>query len=112
MEPDMRIKEDYDKILKVGDQVKFHSGNFSGLTGIIKETDWNSTHPRALYGYYHTVQLSNGETGYIEKSEHTAKFKEKAYRGGHVCGYVLGHVPQMHRDPGHSADHGRSGAAA
>lgn len=29
-----------------------------------------------------------------------------------VCGHVLGHVPQMHRDPGHSADHGRPGAAA
>ena len=71
----MRTKEDYDKILKAGNQVKFHSGNFSGLTGIIKETDWNSTHPRAIYGCYHTVQLSNGETGYIEKSEHYRKIK-------------------------------------
>lgn len=56
--------------LEVGDKVEFHSGNFEGLTGEITHTDWNSKHEKAIYGVRHTVKLSNGETGYIEKAEH------------------------------------------
>ena len=56
--------------IKVGDKVVFHSGNFSGLTGKIIATDFNSKKPRAIYGILHTVKLSDGRIGYIEKSEH------------------------------------------
>jgi transcription antitermination factor NusG len=62
--------------LKMGDKVKFISGNFAGLTGIIKNTDYNSTNPKAICGFYHEVLLSNGKTGYIEKSEHFIKQPE------------------------------------
>lgn len=58
------------KQLEVNDNVKFVSGNFEGLTGIITHTDFNSDNPNAIYGYYHTVKLSDGRTGHIEKSEH------------------------------------------
>jgi transcription antitermination factor NusG len=58
------------RTLNVGDKVIFHSGNFAGLTGIITHLDWESTDPRAIYGFLHTVELSDGRTGYIEKSEH------------------------------------------
>ena len=54
----------------VGDKIKFHSGNFEGLIGEITEIDWNSKHPMAIYGFLHTVSISNGRVGYIEKSEH------------------------------------------
>ena len=54
--------------IAVGDKVSFHSGNYKGLTGEITEIDWNSKHPNAIYGVYHTVLLSNGEIGHIEKS--------------------------------------------
>lgn len=56
--------------LKVGDSVIFKSGNYDGLTGVIIETDWKSKHPNAMYGFYHTVKLSNGKIGHIEKGEH------------------------------------------
>ena len=56
--------------LKLGDSVEFISGNYEGLTGKIIEVDWKSNHPNAIYGYYHTVELSNGVIGHIEKSEH------------------------------------------
>lgn len=56
--------------IKVGAKISFHTGNFEGLTGVITNVDWNSSHQNAIYGYYHTVQLSNGETGYIEKTGH------------------------------------------
>ena len=58
------------KELKVGDNVVFNSGNYAGLTGVIIEIDWDSKHKNAIYGIYHTVQLSNGHIGHIEKSEH------------------------------------------
>ena len=56
--------------LKLGDSVEFISGNYEGLTGKIIEVDWKSNHPNAIYGYYHTVELSNGFIGHIEKYEH------------------------------------------
>jgi len=68
-----KTQEELDKILKVGDKVEFHSGNFIGLIGVIKKTNWNSNHPKAIYGYYHKVQLLTGKIGYIEKSEHFHK---------------------------------------
>ena len=58
------------KTLKVGDNVVFNTGNYAGLTGVITEIDWDSNHKNAIYGFYHTVQLSNGHIGHIEKSEH------------------------------------------
>jgi hypothetical protein len=58
------------KTLKVGNNVVFNTGNYAGLTGVITGTDWNSKHKNAIYGFYHTVQLSNGHIGHIEKSEH------------------------------------------
>ena len=63
------MKKDKAK-LKVGDKVEFHSGNFEGLTGEITHTDWKSKHKNAIYGIRHTVILSNGEIGFIEKAEH------------------------------------------
>ena len=56
--------------IKKGDKVKFTSGNFQGLTGIVQNVDWHSDNERAIYGYYHEVLLSDGRTGFIEKSEH------------------------------------------
>jgi ribosomal protein L24 len=56
--------------LKTGDIVLFLSGNFEGLIGEVTSVNYNSTKKEAIYGYLHTVSLSNGETGYIEKSEH------------------------------------------
>jgi transcription antitermination factor NusG len=58
------------KTLSVGDNVVFNTGNYAGLTGVITEIDWNSKNPNAIFGCYHTVQLSNGNIGYINKSEH------------------------------------------
>ena len=58
------------KKLEKGDNVKFISGNFQGLFGTILDVDYNSKDKKAIYGYLHTVQLSNGNIGYIEKSEH------------------------------------------
>jgi transcription antitermination factor NusG len=54
--------------LSVGDEVKFHSGNYEGLTGVITEAKYNV--PDTLYGLKFTVKLSNGQIGSIEKSEH------------------------------------------
>lgn len=56
--------------LKKGDKVKFTSGNFEGLSAIVKNVDWHSKNEKAIYGYYHEVLLSDGRTGFIEKSEH------------------------------------------
>lgn len=58
------------KTLKVGDSVVFNTGNYAGLTGVITEIDWHSKHKNAICGFYHTVQLSNGHLGHIEKPEH------------------------------------------
>ena len=63
------------KELKVGDNVIFNSGNYIGLTGIITNVDWKSKHKNAIFGFYHTVQLSNGHIGHIEKSEHWSYLK-------------------------------------
>lgn len=54
--------------LSVGDEVKFHSGNFEGLTGIITKIKYNV--PDTPYGLQFTVKLSNSKIGYIEKAEH------------------------------------------
>jgi len=61
------------KNLKVGDRVHFKSGNYEGLDGTIIATDYQSKNNNAMYGYYHTVRLSNGKIGHIEKSEHFVK---------------------------------------
>lgn len=54
--------------LRVGDEVKFHSGNYEGLTGKVTELKYNV--PNTPYGLMFGVKLSNGKTGYIEKAEH------------------------------------------
>jgi ribosomal protein L24 len=56
--------------LKVRDKVVFHSGNYEGLEGEVTNVDWKSQHPKAIFGIWHEVKLSNGEMGNIEKSEH------------------------------------------
>jgi hypothetical protein len=56
--------------IKNGDNVIFNTGNYAGLSGVVTNTDWKSKHRNAIYGIYHTVLLSNGTIGYIEKSEH------------------------------------------
>ena len=56
--------------LCIGTKVQFHSGNFEGLTGVVTKIDWQSAHHNAIYGFYHTVELSDGRIGFIEKSEH------------------------------------------
>lgn len=54
--------------IEIGDKVEFVSGNYKGLTGEVVSTDWNAKN--TPYGVRHKVKLSNGEIGYIEKSEH------------------------------------------
>ena len=54
--------------LSVGDQVKFHSGNFEGLTGTITKVEYGKQFEPFAIRF--TVELSNGKIGYIEKSEH------------------------------------------
>ncbi len=56
--------------IKIVDQVFFKSGNFEGLTGEVIAVDFKSKDSMAIYGYLHTVKLSNGKIGCIEKSEH------------------------------------------
>lgn len=58
------------KQVKKGDVIKFISGNFKGLHATILEVNFSSKDERAIYGYLHTIELSNGKIGYIEKSEH------------------------------------------
>lgn len=54
--------------LSVGDEVKFHSGNFEGLTGKVIKVEYGKQFEP--YGLRFTVELSNGKIGYIEKAEH------------------------------------------
>jgi transcription antitermination factor NusG len=58
------------KQLKNGDNVKFISGNYEGLFGTIIKLDFESKDKKAIYGYLHSVQLSKGDIGFIEKIEH------------------------------------------
>lgn len=57
-----------------GDKVYFHSGNFEGLSGVVTKIDIQDS--SAPYGFVHEVKLSNGQIGFIEKSEHWV-FEEK-----------------------------------
>jgi hypothetical protein len=59
------IKQLEDKFLNR--DVKFISGNFKGLTGKCINVEEKED---ALYGTLLTFQLSNGDIGYAEKSEH------------------------------------------
>lgn len=56
--------------LKNGDNLKFVSGNYQGLFGTIIKLDFESKDKKAIYGYLHSVQLSNGDIVFIEKIEH------------------------------------------
>jgi len=51
----------------MGDEVKFNSGPYKGLTGTIIKEEYGKQFP---YWLRYTVKLSNGEIGYIEKPEH------------------------------------------
>lgn len=68
---DKTLKE----IFPIGTKLFFHSGNYVGLEGEIIDADYNSLDPRAIFGYLLTVKLSNGQIGYVEKSEHIQKIK-------------------------------------
>ena len=58
------------KMIKEGDKIIFTSGNFQGMTAVVNKINFNSINPKANYGFYHEVVLSNGNIGYIEKAEH------------------------------------------
>ncbi len=62
--------------IQEGDKIIFVSGNFQGLTATVVKTDWSATNPEAIFGIYHEVLLSDGRTGYIEKSEHFQYLKQ------------------------------------
>jgi hypothetical protein len=62
-----KLKELY----PIGQKLYFHTGNFSGLNGIVKKVKENVKD--AIFGFIIEVELSNGKTGYIEKSEHFTK---------------------------------------
>ena len=56
-----------------GTKVSFHSGNFLGLDGVVTRVSENVKD--AIFGFIIEIELSNGETGYIEKTEHLHKIK-------------------------------------
>ena len=56
--------------ISVNDKIIFNSGNYAGLTGIVTRINWESKDKRAIHGFLHEIDLSNGEKGFIEKSEH------------------------------------------
>ena len=56
-----------------GTKVSFHSGNFLGLYGIVKKV---TEDVNAMFGFIIEVELSNGKTGYIEKTEHLTKVRK------------------------------------
>ena len=47
--------------------VRFHSGNFYGLTGLVTNVERSSDF---MFGVRLTFQLSDGRIGYAQKSEH------------------------------------------
>ena len=63
------LKEKY----PIGQKLRFHSGNFLGLDGVVEKVSENV--PDAIFGFIIKVKLSNGETGYVEKSEHFMKIR-------------------------------------
>lgn len=63
--------------IAVGDKILFRSGNFEGLYGKVLEVNFNSKDPKAIYGIWHKVQLSNGKIGFIEKNEHWVYFNRQ-----------------------------------
>lgn len=63
------ISENY----PIGTRLKFHSGNFMGLSAVVKKVNENVKD--AIFGFLIEVELSNGKTGYVEKSEHFKKIK-------------------------------------
>jgi transcription antitermination factor NusG len=52
----------------IGTKLKFHSGNFMGLSAVVKKVNENVKD--AIFGFLIEVELSNGKTGFVEKSEH------------------------------------------
>ncbi|MFS0489909.1 hypothetical protein [Leadbetterella byssophila] len=56
--------------VQVGAQIELISGNFYGHKATITEVDWNSKHPKAIYGYLHLAKLEDGRIVNIEKFEH------------------------------------------
>jgi uncharacterized protein YkvS len=62
-------------LFPIGTKVYFHSGNFLGLDGVVKKVNENVK--RTPYGFLIEVELSNGKTGYVEKTEHLTKTKKK-----------------------------------
>ena len=56
--------------LQVGDKVRFETGNYAGMAGIITKVNCQASTPQDVFGFWHEVRLSNGMIGRIEKSEH------------------------------------------
>ena len=52
----------------IGTKLHFHSGNFLGLDGVVKKVTEGVKD--SLFGFIIEVDLSNGKTGYVEKTEH------------------------------------------
>jgi len=61
------------ELYPIGQKLRFHSGNFLGLDGIVKKVNENVKD--AIFGFIIEVELSNGKTGYVEKSEHFTKVR-------------------------------------
>lgn len=65
--------KDLKKLYPIGTKLQFISGNFMGLSGVVKKV--NTDVKNTPYGFLIEVDLSNGKTGYVEKSEHFKKIK-------------------------------------
>ena len=51
--------------------IEFNASSDKDHINFVTETKYcNILNANAIYGYYHSVELSNGEIGHIEKSEH------------------------------------------
>lgn len=66
-------KKSLSELYPIGQKIRFHSGNFLGLDGVVKKVNENVKD--AVFGFIIEVDLSNGKTGYVEKSEHFKKIK-------------------------------------
>ena len=60
-------------IFPIGQRVFFHSGNFIGHHGTVKQVENESKEQIAIFGYLIHVELDNGEMVMVEKSEHVSK---------------------------------------
>lgn len=69
----MKKNKTFKELYPIGQKIRFHSGNFLGLDGIVKNVNENVKN--TPYCFLIEVELSNGKTGYVEKSEHFTKIR-------------------------------------